>query len=322
MNKKIKAFLDDVCIHINCKTVHKDIREELGEHINELVEENISNGYDEEKALDLAISAMGSTDEIGMKLNRQHKPQTEWSLLILTGFITVIGGIVMFSSSQFTDGQAISFSRYIVFVLIGIGTMTAIYLFDYTKLKKLATYFYLSGILLIGITMAAGIEMNGMRRWLSVGSFSISVPEVASLLFLIAFAGFVETYRMKGAVAIIKLMIQGVLAVCLILIMPSMATAFIMAITYAVILLIAVKRNHFGENKKIQLVSLFAGGAVPAGILIYNITANPYLLERLKAYFPGRESCGRELLSTYGEYLAFAFKLVWQVGSYLSGTWP
>ena len=287
MNKKIKAFLDEVCIHINCKTVHKDIREELSEHINELMEENRSNGCEEEKALDLAISAMGSTDEIGTKLNCQHKPQTEWSLLILTALITVIGGVVMFSSSQFADGRAINFSRYIVFVLIGIGTMTAFYLFDYTKLKKMSTFLFISGFLLLVITMIAGIEMNGVKRWLAIGSYSISVPELASFLFIIAFVGFLEKYRMKGAVGIIKLMIQGAFTMYLLILMPSASTAFIMAITYAVILLIAVKRNHFGENKKSQFLTLFAGGAVPVGYLIFNIMINPYLLERLRVYFPG-----------------------------------
>lgn len=287
MNKKVKEFLDDVCIHINCKTIHKDVREELSEHINELKEENISNGCDEEKALDLAISAMGNTDEIGTKLNRQHKPQTEWSLLVLTALITIIGGVVMYSSSQFTDGQAINFSRYMVFILIGIGTMTAFYLLDYTKLKKMATFLFVSGILMIVITMIVGIEMNGVKRWLSIGSYTILVPELASLLFIIAFAGFLEKYRMKCVAGIIKLMIQGAFAMFLLILMPSISTAFILAITYAVILLIAVKRNHFGENKKIQFMTLFAGGAVPVGYLIFHLITNPYLLERLMAYFPG-----------------------------------
>ena len=287
MNKKIKDFLDDVCIHINCKTVHKDIREELCEHISELKEENLSNGCDEEKALDLAISAMGSTDEIGTKLNRQHKPQTEWSLLILTALITVIGGVVMFSSRQFVGGQAISFSRYIVFVLIGIGTMIAFYLFDYTKLKKMAVFLLVSGILLIVITMVTGIEMNGAKRWLPIGSYTILVPELASLLFIIAFAGFLEKHRMHGVAGMIKLMIQGAFAMFLLILMPSMSTAFILAITYAVVLFIAVKEKHFSENRKIQFMTLFTGGAVPVGYLIFNIISNPHLLERLLVFFSG-----------------------------------
>ena len=59
MHKRITEFLDEVCSYIKCKEVHRDIREELGEHINDLKEENIQNGYDEEKALERAISVMG-----------------------------------------------------------------------------------------------------------------------------------------------------------------------------------------------------------------------------------------------------------------------
>ena len=250
MNKKIKAFLDDVCIHINCKTVHKDIREELSEHINELKEENITNGYDEEKALDLAISAMGSADEIGTKLNRQHKPQTEWSLLVLTAIINIIGGVVMFSSSKFTEGQAINFSEYIIFVMIGIITMIALYYFDYTKLKNMSMPIYISGILLLVITMLVGIRINGAKRGLAIGHFYISSPELASVLFLIAFVGFLEKYRNKGAMSIIKLIIKGVFPLLLLMVMPSASTAFVMVIVYAVALITAIMRNHFGKNKK------------------------------------------------------------------------
>ncbi len=301
MNKKIKAFLDEVCIHINCKSAHQDIREELYEHINELKEENYKNGYDDEQALDLAISAMGSTDEIGTKLNHQHKPQMEWSILILTAIIAVIGAVIMFSSSKFVGGQTISFSRYIVLSAIGVSTMIALYFFDYTKLKKNSIAFYISGILLIVITLLIGIQMNGLKRWLPIGSYSISVPELASLLFLIAFAGFLEKYRMKGVFGIIKLMIYGAFTSFLFILMPSASTAFIMTITYAVILLTAVKRNHFGENKKMQLLSLFAGGAVSVGFLIYNVIANPYQLERFMAYLSGNADPAGE---NYYQYMA------------------
>ncbi|AOT69277.1 FtsW/RodA/SpoVE family cell cycle protein [Geosporobacter ferrireducens] len=281
MNKKIEAFLDEVCIHIDYKAVHKDLREELGEHINDLKEENIANGYDEEKALDLAISAMGNTEEIGIKLNRQHKPQTEWSLLILTAIITIIGGIVMFSSSKFVDGRAIDFSRYIVFSAMGISTMTALYYFDYTKFKNISMPIYISGILLILVTMLIGIQVNGVKRWLVIGNFSISSPEFASVLFLIAFAGFLEKYRGKGAISIIKLIIQGAFSVFLLILMPSAATAFVLAVAYAVVLITAIMRNHFSKNKKSQFMAVFAGGAVPVILFIYSVITNPYKLKRL-----------------------------------------
>ena len=50
-------------------------------HINDLKDEYIKQGYDEEKALESAVLAMGNCDEIGIRLNKQHKPQAEWSFL-------------------------------------------------------------------------------------------------------------------------------------------------------------------------------------------------------------------------------------------------
>lgn len=284
LNEKIKEFLDEVCIHINCKTVHKDIREELCEHINELKQENTNNGYDEEKALDMAISAMGNTNEIGTKLNHQHKPQTEWSILILTSIIAIIGGVVMFSSSKFAADSAIDFSKYILSAAIGIGTMLAFYYFDYTKLKNFSMFIYLFGVLLLIITMLMGIQINGVKRWLSIGGLPISSPEFSSLFFLIAFAGFLDKYRKKNALNIIKLIILGAFSVFLLL-LSSMPAAFLLGITYAVVLLIAIVRNHFSGNKKIQLISLFGSGFITITLFIYNIIGAPYRLERFTIFF-------------------------------------
>ena len=33
---KINAFLDQICLHISCKAVHSEVRQELSEHIDEL----------------------------------------------------------------------------------------------------------------------------------------------------------------------------------------------------------------------------------------------------------------------------------------------
>lgn len=290
LNNKIKSFLDEVCVHINCKAVHSDVREELCEHINELINENISNGYMEEQALDLAISAMGSTDEIGRKLNRQHKPQTEWSLLILTVIIASIGGIVMFSGNKGPNGLAVDLSHYIMFITAGTCTMIALYYFDYTRLQKLAIPLYISGILLLVITMGAGITANGVKKWLPIGSFSISVPELSCLLFVIAFAGFLEKYRGKSASNIIKLIVQGGFSVFLFTIMHSTSTAFVFVTACGVVLITAILKKHFSGSIKTQLLWLAAGCSVPALLCLYKVMAAPYILDRLLAFLPWKNS--------------------------------
>lgn len=287
MHKRITTFLDEVCMHIKCKAVHKEIREELSEHIHDLMEESIENGAEEEMAVNMAISAMGSTDEIGARLHRQHKPQTEWSLLILVALITVIGGIVLYSSSHISDDST-RFFRHLVSILMGIGIMSAFYFCDYTKFQRMSVPLYCSGSILILITMVAGIQTNGAKRWIPMGGgFTISVPELASLLFVIAFAGFLERYRGKGTSSILKLMVIGAGSLMLLALMPSLAEAFIVAITYAVLLIVAVAGNHFGGNRKNQVILLSSVGTISVGLLVYYILSNSNRAERFMGWLPG-----------------------------------
>ena len=116
LNERISLFLDSVCGYINCKAVHEDIRNELSSHINELKESYIEEGQAEESAVDMAILAMGGSDKIGKRLNNQHKPQTEWSLVVLTAIIAVIGGGVMFMSSRL-ETQTVDFGRYLLYII-------------------------------------------------------------------------------------------------------------------------------------------------------------------------------------------------------------
>ena len=289
MNKKVTDFLDEVCIHINCKEVHEDIREELVEHIYELNEENIKNGYTKEKALDLAIRNMGSTDEIGIKLNSQHKPQTEWSIIILTIIISAFGACIMFLSDKSVDASKIIISRYIAYSIIGIISMFVFYYFDYTKLKKAYTGSYILGVGLLIITIFAGIQVNGATRWLSFGSMSISTPEISSLLFLIGFTGMLEKYKGKSFFNILKLGAYGVSSVILLMLLPSLASALVLIMTYSIIVLFAVIKNHFAGNIKIQLSVLVGSGLLCIGALILNIMSSPYKFARV-FYFISRKN--------------------------------
>lgn len=285
MDKKIKGFLDEICLHINCKRAHEEIQEELCNHIEALKDENIKQGMPVEEALDLAISAMGSTEEIGKSLNRQHKPQIEWSIVILAGLIAAMGTAIMFASSQFAEGPAVYFPRYVLFSAIGLCILIGFLYFNYMKLKNVPHILYASGVLLLVITMMAGAEVNGLKRWLTFGPFSISAPEFACLLFLMAFAGYIEKYRGKNPVNILKLMILSGVSVCLIMATPDFPTAFILTVTYALVLLIAMVKNHFGGSRNVQLGWFALGSGIPVVLLLFYVIANPYLRNRLGVLF-------------------------------------
>lgn len=203
MNKKTENFLDAVCAHIKYKKIHKDIRDEISSHILELKDEYQKKGYDSEKALDMAISAMGDSNEIGKRLNKQHKPKTEWSLIALTAVIAIIGGVVIFMGSNFDSPQSINFQRYLMFALMGVGAMVCLYFLDYTKLKKLSLPIYIISLLTLLFTLFGNNRING-RAFLVIGGIPIS-SWYAAILFLIAIAGFIEKSRGEGGLSIIKI---------------------------------------------------------------------------------------------------------------------
>ena len=70
---RIKDFLENVCNEIKYKPIRKDISEELELHIQDIKEEYIASGMNDNEAEEKAVSNMGDAEEIGKKLNRIHK---------------------------------------------------------------------------------------------------------------------------------------------------------------------------------------------------------------------------------------------------------
>lgn len=265
MNEKITDFLDDVCSHIKYKEIHNEIREELTEHILETAE-NIG--------IEQAVLRMGNSLEIGENLNKQHKPKTEWSIIGLIVIITAISGIAMYASSNLQGYSSIDFTKYLVFDAIGILVMLGVYFFDYTKLKNFSLPIYCMAMILIGISLISGDYVDG-RAFLRIAGITLST-EYAIALFVISFAGFVEKYHGQGFYAIIKLGVLGIFSFIAMITVPNVSGMVVMAITYAVLVLVAVVRNYFGGSKKSQLMSLFSFGGIVSLFCVFSIVKVPY----------------------------------------------
>ncbi len=273
MDKRIVDFLDAVCLHIRCREIHKDIRDEITNHIDELTEEYEKQGYDNDRAIDMAISAMGDCDKIGRRLDKQHRPRTEWSLIGLTAIIAVIGGIVMFTSSKFESGQAVSFQKYLLFSVVGVAVLAGMYLFDYTRLKKLALPMYFIALLMVLFSIFTGAKVNG-RSYLVIGRMTIS-SDYTLIMFMAAIAGFIEKSRSKGGKAFAGVLVLAFISLLAVMALPSYSTAIVLAVCYVVLILTSVIKNHFGGNRKTQLASLGGISVFVFCCISYYITTRP-----------------------------------------------
>lgn len=133
----IKEFLNSVCEQIKYKPIRDEIAEELKNHINETKEDYIKNGIHEEDAEEKAIMQMGEPEKIGKRLNKIHKPQMNWQLLILTIILLEFGYLVSYVDG--TDKWKIN----LITIILTMIPCILIYLLDYKKIKKYANIFYI-----------------------------------------------------------------------------------------------------------------------------------------------------------------------------------
>lgn len=285
MSKMTECFIDDVCSFIKAKAVHKEIREEISLHIEELKESYMEKGYSEEEAERKAVADMGKAEDIGERLNKQHKPQTEWSLIFLSAIISIFGILGMYVSSNFGN-QPISFGRHIFHIVLGFATLISVYFIDYGKLKKHPSVLFGVGMFLMIMCKFFGTQYNGVQGWISIGNIAISINSIIGILFVVAFCGFLEKFQNEGFAGIFKIIVIGFSSMFIFVLQPSMSMVFILLVAYAVVLLRAVSLNHFGGNKKIQMISLISFGAISAILsVLFLIIQSPNRIQRLLVFW-------------------------------------
>lgn len=83
----IKAYLNNLCKEIKYEPAKNAISEELEIHMKEIKEDYINEGIDETTAEEKVVHQMGNAEEIGKSLNKIHRPQLDWKLLILIAIL-------------------------------------------------------------------------------------------------------------------------------------------------------------------------------------------------------------------------------------------
>lgn len=192
--ESIQEYLVQVCRHVKARDVHRDIKVEMQNHLDELVEDKLNEGFSEEEAVRAALVQMGDPDQIGKHLHAAHKPVMEWGLAALVAIMVGIGLLAMYAMEfAYSDQNMYSgfqfFLKKAVFTAIGIVFIIGIYFLDYRKWEKYSWYIYSGTIFLMVACIFYAVEVNGSKSWLTIGSFTFDVYGTSPYLFMIAFAG-------------------------------------------------------------------------------------------------------------------------------------
>ena len=79
----LEKYVKDILSHVKFKYDHNDIYFEIMEHMEDLYDDLVNEGIDENEAIKLTVEYMGDSEEIGKALNKEHNPFVGWIYRIL-----------------------------------------------------------------------------------------------------------------------------------------------------------------------------------------------------------------------------------------------
>src|SRR5262245_66299010 len=93
--------------------------------------------------------------------------------------------------------------RHVVFAAGGLATMFAVSLLTAAEIRRLALAVLLISFALMLLVLVTGLEVNGARRWLEIGGYTLQPSEFAKPAFVVLTAWpFAESGRRPDIPAI------------------------------------------------------------------------------------------------------------------------
>lgn len=261
----IKEFLNKICNEIKYKPIRKEISEEIQTHIEEIKQNNINNGMEEQIAEEKAIKEMGEAEEIGKQLNKIHRPKLDWKLLILIIILTTYGLIIAILKEKSTNNNYIA--NTIFHITIGLIIGIAIYFFDYRKIKKYSNLIYIIATIIM-ILPKIGIlscYINGIP-YIKIFNITIMSSSIAVPLYIIAFIGIILDYNNKVKIIskennkitinteFIKIILITIISIILIIEINTLTNAIILAAIYTIIATVNILQTSKNKWKKIAIM--------------------------------------------------------------------
>jgi cell division protein FtsW len=197
-----------------------------------------------------------------------------WSLAALILMIGIGAILIMAASPAIADRMGVdSFyfvRRQVAFMLPALVLMFGVSLLSPTSVRRLAVVGLGIALILMVVTMIAGVEVNGARRWLRLGGISLQVSEFVKPSFVVAAAWLFASQRTDlGFPANAICFAVCALIIALLMLQPDFSMAvLIAAVWFAQYLLAGL---HLGWM--VALAGAGAAGAAAAYAYIPHITS-------------------------------------------------
>lgn len=183
-------------------------------------------------------------------MNKKQLKNTEWSILICTIILIVVGLLALYSASKSTEFEDLK--KQLVWIIVGIPLMIIVAIIDYRTIAKISiVYYVISIILLIAVLLTSAI--NGATSWFNIGNISIQPAEfakIAVVLFLAKTMSKMSRNEINRPLKLLIILGIALLPTLIIMLQPDYGTAMAYVVATVVMLYVA------GIDKKYIIVSI------------------------------------------------------------------
>ncbi len=261
---------------IRCKMARGTIEQEINDHIEDQKAEFLGEGMGQTEAEEAAVREMGDPVEVGLEMDRIHRPTMAWEMIALIVGLSLAGYLlrsVMYQTvlgieqsagkteELFWVGASSSWhtSLELPALLLGLVLMIGICYMDYTRIAVYAKPILIAYqvLLFIGLQVA-GAKMYGTTRYI-IMPFGNIVLNLIDLLWLTIplFAAVLYSYRGQGYRGILKAILWMIIPSYFLIIRgQSLIAAMILEVVYCVVLAAAVYKGWFQVCKKAVLTGI------------------------------------------------------------------
>lgn len=193
-------------------------------------------------------------------------------LLVLLSSIAIFGLVVLYSAS---GGDETRVFRQAVYLGVAFFVMFAVAQFPVKTIQALAPIAYFIGVILLGLVLAYGVEVNGSRRWLDVfGLIRFQPSELMKIAVPLTVAAYLA--RVPAPADLRQLLTAAVIAVVPFLLIakqPDLGTSLLIGASGVVVIWLA------GLRWSVILICLL--GIAAAAWPIWNFLLQGYQKQRV-----------------------------------------
>ncbi|MGG0789458.1 FtsW/RodA/SpoVE family cell cycle protein [Peribacillus simplex] len=231
-------FLDEVSSYIRSKEAKKYIEAELKAHLHQAKTELVKKGYKEDEAEELAVRNMGSPSDIGLRMDKLHRPKIDWKLMSMFLFMSATGLFLFWF--LFKDGNSFSVLKQVSSVTGSVILACVILFFDYRKFQRWGWVFFTMGCLILFQFQFSNVLVNGRPRINIMGLLSVD-SNVVLPIFLLAWAGMLQSKKMNVYLAAILYVCSAFLFM--------FTTNLQAAVLYSLMVAVMVWRSSLNKRK-------------------------------------------------------------------------